>query len=312
MSGRDGIVLVDKPRGWRSRQVVDAVGKAFRIRKIGHAGTLDPGATGLIVVLLGEGTKLSRFLMEGRKVYRAVIRLGIATDTYDADGKVTATHSLEGLTSTHVREALSEFRGTIMQRPPDYAAVKVRGQPLYKYTRRGEVVDVEAREVTIHSLTVNRIELPDVEIEMACSKGTYVRSVAHDLGQKLGVGGHLIDIRRIESAPFHVNQATPADELVDLSPEDCAKRVIPLDQALAHVPLIQATPQLAGRVANGQSIEGELLYGHMPEDLSAGDLVQIRTPERLAVLRLIQAPADLGPPPWRGTQPLRYERILHI
>lgn len=307
-----GILLVDKPEGWRSRQVVDAIGKRFRIRKIGHAGTLDPLATGLLVLLLGEGTKLSRYVMDGRKRYTATIRLGVETDTYDSEGEVLAEHDTSHLDPAGVERALAGFVGTQLQRPPGYAAIKVDGKPLYKYARAGETVEAEAREITIHELRVPRIELPFVEIEVACSKGTYMRSIAHDLGEQLGVGGHLTAIRRIESAPHHVSDASPLDELLDLEPENFAERVVGLADALPHLPRIEAGGELIQRVANGMPIPGELIYGRVPLELQRGDVVQIMTPTRLALLEVAQAPAELGPPPWSGTTPLRYQRVLHL
>lgn len=308
----NGVLLVDKPEGWRSRQVVDAVGKAFRVRKIGHAGTLDPAASGLLVLLLGEGTKLSRFLMDGRKVYRARIRLGQETDTYDRDGEIVAEADASGLGADEIRDVLAAYRGTILQDPPMYAAIKVAGEPLYKYARRGEQVDVEPREVTIHSLKAVSVDPPDVEIEVTCSKGTYIRSIAHDVGRDLGVGGHLSSIRRIESVPYHVREARRLDDLLEMTEEEFADAVVPLVDAMPNVPLIEADEGLERAVANGNAMDGDLLYGRLPDNAEPGDLIQIRTPARLAVCEVARAPAELGPPPWRGREPLRYARILHL
>lgn len=307
-----GLLLVDKSDGWRSRQVVDAVAKRFRIRKIGHAGTLDPIATGLLVLLLGEGTKLSNHVMEGRKRYSATIRLGIETDTWDREGEVTAEASIEGVNENAVRTALAAMTGTILQRPPGYSAIKVDGRPLYKAARKGEVVEVEPREVTIWELKVLRVALPEVEIDVSCSKGTYMRAIAHDLGAALGVGGHLTQIRRLASAPWRVEDATPIEVLMELDPEALAPLVVPIRDALPHLPTVDATGELERRLANGMPIDGPLLYGRLPETLQRGDTVVIRSAGRLALTEVVRAPLELGPAPWVGAQPLRYLRVLHL
>ncbi len=306
-----GVLLIDKPAGWRSRQVVDAVGKLLGERKIGHAGTLDPAATGLLVLLIRDATKLSRFLMDGRKVYQATIRLGIETDTYDGDGKTVAECETGHLTSDQVKEALGQFRGTITQTPPEYSAIKIDGKPAYKYARAGQEVEVKPREITIYSLQITDINLPDVQIELTCSKGTYVRSLAHDLGAALGVGGHLAAIRRVESGAHHVAQAIDLEQWLDRPRTELEGMIIPVAEALADIPAIQANTALAARVQNGRPIEGEVLYGQLPENLRKGDLVQILTDQKLAVMTVVCPPSELGPPPWRGTQPLKYERVLN-
>lgn len=306
-----GILLVDKPKGWRSRQVVDAVGKALSIRKVGHAGTLDPAASGLIAILLNEGTKISQHLMDGSKIYRAMIALGKVTDSYDADGVVVSETDPSAITEDDVRKALQHFRGTIMQMPPQIAAIKVAGKAAYKYARAGQHVELQPRPVTIHSLQVTKLALPEIEIEVECSKGTYIRSIAHDLGQMLGVGGHLKEIRRVASAPFHVRDAVQLEAFLLLPPADQQAAVLTLDRALPNLTKIEATPDLLRAVANGIAIRGETVYGKMPPTLKKGDLIQIVTPERIAILELKCDAADLGPPPWTGQTPFKYQRILH-
>jgi len=308
----NGVLLIDKPAGMRSRQVVDAVGKRFRVRKIGHAGTLDPIATGLLVLLLGEGTKLSAYLMEGRKRYRATLTLGVETDTYDSEGAEVARTDVAGLDPRDVYTVLNRFRGTLQQMPPEYAAIKVDGKPLYKYARQGESVTVAPREVTIYSLDVLDVALPHVEVDVACSKGTYMRSIAHDVGRALGVGGHLSAIRRIESVPFHVREALPLDEVEAMPPDALEAALIPPERALAHVPQVTGGPELDAHLENGRPIPGELLYGQLPTELQPGALVQVCGTRRLAVMELTTSPSALGPPPWTGTRPLKYKRILHL
>ncbi|RMF19322.1 MAG: tRNA pseudouridine(55) synthase TruB [Candidatus Dadabacteria bacterium] len=306
-----GILLIDKPEGLRSRRAVDKAGRALGVRKVGHAGTLDPAATGLLILLIGEGTKLSPFLMGGDKRYRATIRLGADTDTCDADGETIAEYDTSNLSAEQVRKALASFRGKIEQVPPQVAAVKVGGRAAWRYARAGESVDLAPRTVTIHELEVVRMELPDVEIELSCTKGTYVRAIARDLGQLLGVGGHLTAIRRIASDPWHIRDAVDFNEFLEL-PSDAQRRcVVPLERALPGIVSVRAGDDLARAVANGGRIMGEMLFGRIPNELRAGDLIQIVTPTRLAILRLIRDVQELGPAPWSGTEPVRYERVLH-
>lgn len=306
-----GVILIDKPAGWRSRQAVDTIGKALGIRKVGHAGTLDPAATGLMVVLLNEGTKLSQYLMDGDKTYRATICLGIETNSYDADGEIVAQKPTEHLSVEQVRQALQLFRGTIMQTPPAIAAVKIDGKPAYKYARAGQHVQLKPRPVTIYSLQVLRVELPEIELEIHCSKGTYIRAIAHDLGQTLGVGGHLRQIRRTASAPFFVRDAIDLNVFLKKTPQEQRDFIISLDQALSAIPRIEAGDDLTRSVANGLAIRGEQIYGRVPANMQKGDIVQIVTPQRIALCELTRPLAELGPPPWTGQQPLRYQRILH-
>ena len=306
-----GILLIDKPPGLRSRRAVDKVARALGVRKVGHAGTLDPAATGLLTLLIGEGTKLSPFLMGGGKLYRATIRLGADTDTCDADGNIIAEYDTAGLTEEGVRQAFAAFRGTIEQVPPQIAAVKVGGRAAWRYARAGESVDIAPRSVTIHRLEILRINLPDVEIELSCSKGTYVRAIARDAGRKLGTGGHLTSIRRLASDPWHVCDAIDFDAFLDMPPEQQRAAVIPLERALPGIPSVVAGDDLTRAIANGGRITGEMLFGRIPEHLRTGDRIQVVTPKRIAILELICDLDSLGPPPWSGTQPVRYARVLH-
>ncbi|HEU5396668.1 MAG TPA: tRNA pseudouridine(55) synthase TruB, partial [Verrucomicrobiae bacterium] len=195
-TGFDGAVLIDKPAGPTSHDVVDAIRRKFGIKKVGHCGTLDPNATGLLIIVLGRGTKLSERLMSDDKVYEGTIKFGEATDSYDADGELTASLPVPPLTLDQLNEEAAKFVGDLMQKPPMVSAVKKGGVPLYKLARKGVEVEREARLIHIYNFRFTNYTEPLGQFRIACTKGTYVRSLAHDLGQKLGCGAHLATLRR--------------------------------------------------------------------------------------------------------------------
>ncbi len=226
----DGALLVDKPKGPTSHDVVDLVRRRFGIRKVGHAGTLDPNATGLLVLLLGRGTKLSEKLMAADKVYEGTLKLGETTDSYDADGKVVATAPVPPLTLEQLNAVAATFEGDLMQAPPMVSAAKVGGVPLYKLARKGVEVERKPRLVHVYSFRFSAYQEPIAAFRVVCTKGTYVRSLVHDLGQKLGCGAYLATLRRLESGPLSVTRAIPLEELLRLSPAELQQRVIPFIQ----------------------------------------------------------------------------------
>lgn len=226
----DGALLVDKPKGPTSHDVVDLVRRRFGLRKVGHAGTLDPNATGLLVLLLGRGTKLSEKLMAADKVYEGTLKLGQTTDSYDADGQVVATAPVPPLTLEQLNAAAAAFEGDLMQAPPMVSAAKVGGVPLYKLARKGVEVERKPRLVHVYSFRFSAYEEPLATFRVVCTKGTYVRSLVHDLGQKLGCGAYLATLRRLESGPLSVTRAIPLDELLRLTPAELQGRVIPFIQ----------------------------------------------------------------------------------
>ena len=226
-SALDGAILIDKPAGPTSHDVVDAIRRQFGIKKVGHCGTLDPGATGLLIIVLGRGTKLSEKLMSDDKVYEGAIKLGESTDSYDADGELTASLPVPPLTLEHLNESAAEFVGDLMQTPPMVSAVKKDGVPLYKLARKGVEVPREPRLIHIYRFQFSKYEEPFGDFRLACTKGTYVRSVAHELGQKLGCGAHLAKLRRVVSGKFDVADARPLDEVLKLSARELEQRVIP-------------------------------------------------------------------------------------
>lgn len=230
-----GILLVDKPSDWTSHDVVNCVRRRFHIRKVGHCGTLDPMATGLLVLLLGKATKLSSRLMEQDKVYSGVMRLGVRTDTDDRDGNIISTCVLTGVTEEKVRLATARFVGDIQQIPPMVSAVKKDGQPLYKLARKGQTVEREARPVTIHSIEITRIALPDVTVTVSCSKGTYIRVLCADIGQALGCGAHLHDLRRLRSGRFSVDDAHGIEDIKNWDRETLCQKIIPIGALLVQM-----------------------------------------------------------------------------
>jgi tRNA pseudouridine55 synthase len=226
----DGAILVDKPVGWTSHDVVAKIRNHFRLQKVGHCGTLDPNATGLLIIVLGRGTKLSEKLMSSDKVYEGEAKFGETTDSYDADGQVTASTPVPPLTLDQLNEAASSFTGDLMQIPPMVSAVKVEGVPLYKLARKGVEVERKERLVHIYTYRFTAYTEPVGTFRVACTKGTYVRSLVHDLGQKLGCGAHLKTLRRIDSGKFSVKEAAPLEEILKWSPAEFQKRVIPFFQ----------------------------------------------------------------------------------
>jgi tRNA pseudouridine55 synthase len=224
----DGAVLIDKPAGPTSHDVVNAIRHEFRLAKVGHAGTLDPNATGLLILLLGRGTKLSEKLMSSDKVYEGSVKFGEETDSYDADGELVSSLPVPPMTLEEINEAADAFVGDIMQTPPMVSAVKQGGVPLYKLARKGIEVERKARLIHVYKFHFSRYEEPIGTFRVACTKGTYVRSLAHELGQKLGCGAHLETLRRVTSGRFEVADAIPFEDALKLSEPDLAKRVIPM------------------------------------------------------------------------------------
>ncbi len=223
----DGALLIDKPVGPTSHDVVDAIRRRFQIKKAGHCGTLDPNATGLLVVVLGRGTKLSEKLMATDKVYEGALRLGETTTSHDADGELTASLPVPPLTLEQLNEVAATFVGDQMQLPPMVSAVKKDGVPLYKLARKGIEVERKERMIHIYIFRFSTYNEPVGHFRVACTKGTYVRTLAHDFGQKLGCGGHLAALRRIASGKFDVADALPLDQVLALSTTELEKRVIP-------------------------------------------------------------------------------------
>ena len=251
----DGILLVDKGEGETSHGVVKKVrsvlhrGKRY---KVGHAGTLDPFATGLLVILLGQGAKLSRFMMAGEKEYLATLELGIETDTLDPTGRVTAIRDVPNLSLDHIRDTANRYEGRIRQTPPAYSAVKYQGSRAYALARKGVAFKLKEREITVHSISIISVDLPDITMRIRCAGGTYIRSLAADLARDLGTGGRLKTLRRLKSGLFDVATAMPSK---DILPESHAGTLLematPLTKALPGMGEIELNGMLAEKVRLG-------------------------------------------------------------
>lgn len=242
----DGVLVIDKSVGMTSHDVVQRVRRWAGQRRVGHLGTLDPLATGVLPLALGEATKLSRLLTHGRKTYRGRIRLGIETDTYDREGVATAEHAGPWPEGEKVASALGAFRGEIQQIPPPYSAVKTGGEAAYRLARKGIQVDLEPRSVTVYDLELLGYAPPFVELSVECSAGTYLRSIAHDLGVFLGIGAHLWELCRTRSGPFGIEQAARLEDLALLGERDLIHMVDATGLASLEVPV-----GVARRVAQG-------------------------------------------------------------
>jgi tRNA pseudouridine55 synthase len=244
-----GVLLVDKPAGITSADLTNQLKKKFRFERIGHGGTLDPFATGLMVVLVGEATKIARFLLEGDKEYEAEASLGTETDTGDLTGEVVNKCEVPALSLEEWRGFARNWTGTIRQTPPAYSAIKVKGKPLYEYARQGEEVEVPTREVSIKELEVRELTTPGFRFRVRCSGGTYVRALAADLAMSAGTCAHLNALRRTGSSAFRVENSLPLEKLLQLAPSDLPLR--PLEEALAHLPQVRVNEVLALKVRQG-------------------------------------------------------------
>lgn len=246
----DGILNLNKPPGPTSHDVVANVRHITDQRRVGHAGTLDPMATGVLIICLGRATRMTEYLMDSQKIYRARIRLGVTTNTYDAEGEVIDEAPVT-VEREDVMAALEPFRGRILQIPPMYSALKHDGEPLYRLARRGVTVDRPPRPVEIHRLEMTAWEPPELTLELTCSRGTYIRSLAHDLGQQLSCGAHLVGLLRLASGEFHVKDAAPVD---DVTAERLPDLLLPLDAALRGHPALHLDAKATRAIRSGLPI----------------------------------------------------------
>ena len=307
---RHGVLSVNKPDGWTSHDVVKEVRSILGIQKVGHAGTLDPHATGVLPILIGKGTKIAQYLFDWDKEYVAVLTLGKRTDTQDAWGTVLEEASLESLKENHIRSVISSFLGTIQQVPPMYSAVKIGGQPLYKKARKGQTVDRLAKTVTIHDVEIQRLEIPDVAFRVVCSKGTYVRTLCEDIGNILGVGGHLKWLQRRRVGPIHVDQAIKLDALKD-GLEFCqfSGAFWGLDEILDMFPAVEVNGDDARKVLHGNGIPWNRVgRPHVGGEVfvEKGQMVRVKKKDGL-LLALGKAPLVQ---PGEGGQVLSIETVL--
>ncbi|MBI4202309.1 MAG: tRNA pseudouridine(55) synthase TruB [Chloroflexi bacterium] len=251
----DGVLNLDKPLGMTSMEVVRQVKRLTGQRHTGHGGTLDPGATGVLPIFLGQATRLMEYLLEGEKEYVGTVRLGVATDTFDAEGQVTSQRDSSGVTREMVEEALEEFRGVILQTPPMYSALKRQGKRLYDLARQGVEVEREPRKVEVSRMELMEWRPPDMVLSIQCSRGAYIRSLAHDLGGILGCGGHLAALRRTRSGVFRIDAAVPLEGLGEAGEGGGWERyLLPVDFPVLHLKSVTLNPGEERMVRNGQGV----------------------------------------------------------
>ncbi len=249
----DGVIVVDKPVGWTSHDAVAKLRKLAGTRRVGHLGTLDPVATGVLPLVVGRATRLAQFYLRSDKVYDAIIRFGYATDTYDSEGRPTTPVSEPELDAERLRQELARFRGVIRQMPPPISAKKVGGVPAYKLARKNVAVELKPVEVTIYSIELAQINGPEARILVHCSAGTYLRTVAHDLGQALGCGAHLKTLQRTASGEFSLEQAHSIERLEELARQGrLAQALIPMARLLPEVPCEVVDAVTAGHIRHGR------------------------------------------------------------
>lgn len=262
----NGIVLLDKAQGLSSNAALQEVKRLFEAKKAGHTGSLDPLATGVLPLCLGEATKVSQFLLDSDKCYRAGIRLGIRTDSGDSDGEITERRDASAITTAQIEAALDSFKGEIEQVPPMHSAIKVDGVPLYKMARKGVEIERQPRQVTVYSLALLSHQGDEIEVDIACSKGTYIRTIADDLGKNLGCGAHIISLRRTGAGSFEEQRCVSIETLREI--KDAAgldgidEFLIPMDEAVGNLPEVRLPSITANCVKHGQAV----LVRHLPAE----------------------------------------------
>jgi tRNA pseudouridine55 synthase len=272
-----GVLVVDKPVGLTSHDVVQVIRRGTGIRRAGHTGTLDPRASGVLVVLIGPAVRLSEYVSASDKRYQATIHLGSSTDTYDADGRVTSMTSDVEVSEERFNEVLQTFVGEMEQVPPPYSAVKVKGRKAYEMAREGEEVDLAPRIVNVYSLEVLEWEPPEAVIDVYCSSGTYVRSLAHDLGNTLGTGAHLVGLRRTKSGRFTLRDAVPLRRLQEaFDAGNWYRHLIPAAEALADWPMVELDPDQVELIRHGHRVPAQADQKGLARGVSMqGDLVAL-------------------------------------
>lgn len=266
----NGIVLIDKPEGLSSARVVDRVKKIFRVKKAGHTGTLDPFATGLLPVAIGKATRISRFFLGGAKRYHATVRLGIETDTYDKTGQVTSQAEPEtvyAIAKDQVLETAAAYAGVQQQVAPSFSALKHEGKPLYELARQGKMIQKPPRTIEIYDIRVTDVRLPEFDLDVHCSGGTYIRSLAFDMGRDLACGAHLSGLCRTGVGQFSLDQAVSLEALGDMDRDACLGTVISMADCLSFMPLFRADAGVARKIGFGQKVT----EADVPDDLRAVD-----------------------------------------
>ena len=277
----NGFLNIHKPAGLTSHDVVAKVRRLLGVQRVGHTGTLDPAATGVLPICIGKATKVAQFFLETDKEYRVVMRLGETTDTEDATGKVLSRRPIASLTHEKIQKTVEGFQGLQWQIAPMYSAVKVGGEPLYKAARQGRQVERPTRRVIVHRINVlgievrDRDDIIDVTFDVTCSKGTYVRTLCADIGEKLGVGGHLLRLERRRSGPFHIDKAIHLSEVQQRTAEgSIGEKLIPMEEVLSSYPSLRVTPEAERFVLHGAPI-GAREITYFPMEFKTGKVVLV-------------------------------------
>ena len=268
----NGIVIVDKPQEWTSQDVTARLRRVFNTRRIGHGGTLDPLATGVLPVFVDRATRGVEFFEHAEKTYETVLQLGITTDTEDITGTVL-TECDAFVTASQLEEVLEKFRGNIMQVPPMYSALKVNGQKLYELARKGKEVERQPRPVTIHELTLLGMEAEGIRLRVRCSKGTYIRTLCKDIGQALGCGGCMKELRRVQAGEYTIAEAVPLDAL--LASEDPGAYLRPVDSMFRNYPPVTLTENQEKRCRNGNSFTRPMADGTYRAYSQSGEFLML-------------------------------------
>ncbi|MCI5105127.1 MAG: tRNA pseudouridine(55) synthase TruB [Pseudomonadales bacterium] len=287
----DGIVVLDKASGLSSNAALQEVKRLYEARKAGHTGSLDPLATGVLPLCLGEATKMSQFLLDSDKGYRTRIKLGVRTSSGDSEGEVIEHHDSIGVSREQIESALENFRGEIEQLPPMYSALKKDGVPLYKLARQGKTVEREPRQVSIYSIELTAFIDDELELEIECSKGTYIRAIADDLGQALGCGAHVVALHRTRAGSFTDKDSIKFDELIQEKEanglEGLDRLLCPMDMAVANLPQVRLPEITASQVKHGQAV----LVRHLP----AEGLVRLYEEEQFIGIGVIDEDGKVAP-----------------
>jgi tRNA pseudouridine55 synthase len=311
--GIDGLLIVDKPEGITSLDVVREIKHRFGVKKAGHIGTLDPFATGVLPIVINEGTKLVPFLKEGPKEYEGTLQLGEETNTDDRTGQVVLKQPWEGIQPEKVEVLIQTFLGKIRQTPPMFSAIKMKGRPLYRLAREGIEVERKEREIEIYNIQMEKIELPRVHFKVSCSKGTYIRTLGRDIGRKIGCGAHLLRLRRIRSGPFTLEQAISWESLKELSkPDHLHPWLISLSEALPSLPEMIGDEQLVKKVRVGKEMMVQDLSPQTLPAFEKGEWLKMSSPQEglVAILKSEVKGTDI---PWANPKAvaLRPLRVFH-
>jgi tRNA pseudouridine55 synthase len=300
-----GVLVVDKPAGPTSHDVVDRVRKALRTRRVGHTGTLDPFATGVLPVCVGKATRLAQFLAGGDKVYRAGVRLGFATTTDDLHGEPLGAARAVEASRAEIESACAALTGAIDQLPPAYSAKRVDGRRLYELARKGVEVQRRTARVTVHAISVLSADGEHVELEVRCSPGTYVRALARDLGEKLGCGAHLVELRRLESGGFSLEDAVGWDDLLDHGRE----RLVPLGHLLPELPAVQVSAEGLRALRHGRDLPRALCVSGFTDDPAP----RVRVLDESGSLAALAVPRGFGASaPWLTVEPVLHPDVVLV